>query len=261
MGEAVKKYHIGIFAFALTSVAALAAANAGGLFADEPDLYRPKPIDPVWGGFYAGWHFGLADTEDSVKDKDGLNHHASFSVSDTAFMGGGQAGYNWQGTGRLSRLIVGVEADIGDLALHGKSLDPRSSGATYSGFDSGLYGDVTGRVGLVSGKGLVYGKAGFAFFNGDVFVDNSAGSYGGGRAVTSTLTGWTAGGGVEFPVTASWSIKGEYLHFDFGSQNAVLHTPTHGDFRYSNDLTADTFTLGVNYHVGSHYTPLDKPLK
>jgi outer membrane immunogenic protein len=256
-GIAVKKYLIGIFAFALTSVAAFAAANAAELLGEVADGYRPKPLDPVWGGFYAGWHFGLADAQDSVKDIDGLNHRASFSVSDTAFIGGGQAGYNWQGSGRLSRLVVGVEADIGDLALRGKSFDPRSSGVTYSGFDSGLYGDVTGRVGVALSKGLLYGKAGFAFFNGDVFVDNTAGSFGGGRAsAPDSFTGWTAGGGFEFFVTPSWTIKGEYLHFDFGSQNAVLHTPKDGDFRYSNSLTADTFTLGVNYHVGSHYTPL-----
>jgi outer membrane immunogenic protein len=255
----VKKYCIGTFAFALASVAGLAAANSGemALFADGPGRYRDKLSYPAWGGFYVGGHFGLASEEDNVKDTNGLNGRARFSVNDTAFTGGGQAGYNWQ----VGRLVLGVEGDIGTMDLRTKSFDPRSSGVTYSGIDGGLYGDITGRVGVNLGKALAYGKAGFAFFSGDVFVDNSAGSFGGGRALApDNFTGWTAGGGVEFLVTPSWSIKGEYQHFDFGSQNAVLQTPKHGDFRYSNELTADTFTVGVNYHFGSSssssYTPL-----
>ena len=88
-------------------------------------------------------------------------------------------------------------------------------------------------------------------------MDNHLGGFGGGRAYTSdTLTGWTAGGGLELSITPAWSIKGELLHFDFGSQNATLHTPVNGNFRYSNDLTVDTATLGVNYHFGSVYVPL-----
>jgi opacity protein-like surface antigen len=29
---------------------------------------------------------------------------------------------------------------------------------------------------------------------------------------------WTAGGGVEFAISPRWSVKGEYLYFDFQNQ-------------------------------------------
>ena len=35
----------------------------------------------------------------------------------------------------------------------------------------------------------------------------------------NTLTGWTVGGGVEWKVSPLWSIKAEYLHFEFDNFN------------------------------------------
>ena len=32
----------------------------------------------------------------------------------------------------------------------------------------------------------------------------------------TTLTGWTVGGGVEWLLNPNWSVKVEYLYYDFG---------------------------------------------
>jgi outer membrane immunogenic protein len=253
----MKWLRAGIWAFTLTSVAALASANAADMYSGGPGGYKDGPGYPAWGGFYVGLHAGVAGAEDKVHDIDKLNGGARFSLTDTAFIGGGQFGYNWQGAMGFSALVLGVESDIGGIDLQSRKFDPNFPGGTFSGIQGGLYGDITGRAGITLGQALAYGKAGFAFYDGQAFVDNHLGGFAGGRAFThDTFTGWTAGGGLEFLVTPVWSVKAEYLHFDFGSQNAVLHTPANGTFRYSNDLTADTFTLGVNYHFGSGYAPL-----
>ena len=70
---------------------------------------------------------------------------------------------------------------------------------------------------------------------------------------SSTFDGWTAGGGLEYLVNPAWSIKGEYLHFDFGNQTVQFT----GGENWGNKLTVDTVKFGVNYHVGGRgYEPL-----
>jgi outer membrane immunogenic protein len=79
-------------------------------------------------------------------------------------------------------------------------------------------------------------------------VNNTLGGFGGGEACTKTFDGWTLGGGLEWMVARDWSFKVEYQHFDFGTENATLHTPVNGTFRYSNHLTANAVMVGVNFH-------------
>lgn len=251
----MKNYCAGLLAFTLTSAVALASANAADL--SGPGGYKDGPSYPIWTGFYAGGHLGIATADDKITDLDKLNGGATYTLHGNGFTGGGQLGYNWQGAFGYSPLVLGVEADIGGINLKGQRFDPNFFGGTFNGLEGGLYGDVTARAGVTVGGSLLYGKAGFAFFDGDAFVDNHLGGFGGGRAFTSdTFTGWTVGAGLEYMICPAWSVKGELLHFDFGSQNATLHTPVNGNFRYSNELRADTANLGINYHFGSGYSPL-----
>ena len=198
----------------------------------------------TWSGFYVGAFLGGADVDMKVHDVDNLNGGARFGINDGAFLGGGQVGYNWQ-TGNV---VFGFETDVGGMSVNKRKFDPNFPGGTFSGIDGGVIGDVTGRLGFTFGSALLYAKGGFAYFDGDAFVDNHLGALGGGRAFTDTFTGWTLGGGVEVKLSPAWSAKVEYLHFDFGTEDATLHTPFNGSFRYSNDLRADAVTVGLNYH-------------
>ena len=200
-----------------------------------------------WSGFYVGAFIGGADVNDKIHDVNNLNGGARFGINDGGFLGGGQAGYNWQ-TGNV---VFGVETDIGGISVSKRRFDPNFPGGTFSGIDGGVIGDVTGRLGYAVGSVLFYAKGGFAYFDGDVFVDNHLGGFGGGRAFAGTFTGWTLGGGAELKLSRAWSAKIEYLHYDFGTEDATLHTPHNGDFRYSNALTADAVTVGLSYHFGT----------
>ena len=71
---------------------------------------------------------------------------------------------------------------------------------------------------------MIYGTGGFAYGGGsahlNVFdnVDNFFFSSGNN---SSTRTGWTAGGGVEWAWTNNWTFGAEYLYYDLGSRHLV----------------------------------------
>jgi outer membrane immunogenic protein len=51
----------------------------------------------------------------------------------------------------------------------------------------------------------------------DGFADTEAAS------MSTTKTGWTVGGGVEYALLNGWSLKAEYLHLDFGTAEITTH--------------------------------------
>ena len=150
--------------------------------------------------------------------------------------------------------MFGLEGDIGYLGLSANKLvnfrqdtctghysaDPKDDirySADMCAVDtkyassSGLYADITGRLGYALDRTLFYAKGGVAFFDAD-FKANYAGqscktlgTCGTGGPSTfnydhsDTLVGWTVGAGVEYALSQSWSLKAEYQHFDFGSMS------------------------------------------
>ena len=63
---------------------------------------------------------------------------------------------------------------------------------------------VRGRAGYAFDRFLIYGTGGAAF--GNIQANFSTHPI-----TTSTSTGWTAGGGVEYALGLNWSAKAEYL--------------------------------------------------
>jgi outer membrane immunogenic protein len=242
------------------SLLTLTLTGAIALSANAADIYTPSykdgPYVASWTGPFVGLHVGGIWGNVDVRDLDGLNGGAKYSFDPSGAIGGGQFGYNVQ----RGQVVFGIEFDLGYHGMTGKKFDPNFPGGTFSGLDSvGFYGDVVGRLGYAFDRTLVFATGGFATTSSQVFVDNTAGGFGGGRAPSGSFdSGWTVGGGVEYLIAPSWSLKAEYKHFDFGTENAVLVTPAHGNFRYSNDLTADSVTVGVNFLIGKGDVP---PLK
>ena len=70
---------------------------------------------------------------------------------------------------------------------------------------------------------------------------------------THTSVGWTLGAGVEWKLTAVWSVKAEYLYAEVGSQNNTI-VYTYGPFTSSLTSTAqrekdNIVRFGVNYRI------------
>ena len=122
---------------------------------------------------------------------------------------------------------------------------------------------MTGRLGYAWGNWLLYAKGGFAWFNphlsaSAVVLDGNGAPIAGvsGWDNNTTLTGWTIGGGVEWLLNPNWSVKVEYLHYDFGLNDRdwnATYCPasgascsTYGSWRvFDHDLTVNTVKLGV----------------
>jgi opacity protein-like surface antigen len=202
------------------------------------------------------------------------------NLNGSGVFGGGQFGYNWQG-GASCCFVFGIEIDIGgaDTSIGDHNFFIVNPNKGDDGFGTaafrvrsqggGFYGDVTGRLGYVWGSALIYAKGGFAWLNtnfqvdeiltdghGNVFFNN------GNNNNNNTLTGWTLGGGIEYMLGTNWSVKVEYLHFDFSNieNNHCCGDGFFNDFRFFNkDLTVDTVKVGVNYHL--HPAPVALPYK
>lgn len=232
----------------LLALVGLAGAATFSGAASAADMGRPvykAPPAPVatvydWTGFYVGGHVGYGWAQKDWRDSVGLfntSHHAD------GFMGGGQAGFNYQ----VNQFVFGVEGDISWANLTGGSNVLGALGAVprtgIVNTDVDWTATLTGRAGLAFDRWLVYGKGGVAWAH-DRFSTNF---YTPGTVdFTDTRIGWTAGAGVEYAFAPQWSAKLEYNYMDFGRQS-VSFAP---GFATDIDQQIHALKFGVNYKFG-----------
>ncbi len=292
------------FKYISTGVAALGALAISAQ-ADAADMYAPggggykdipvlAPPPPMWTGFYAGINMGAAWSNLDLNRIYEPNYTTCLPLTgggyciggdhlnSTSAFGGGQLGYNWQGWGNF---VVGVEVDLegvgggNERSFFGvtQANDPVRGGIPFTATfkeNGGFAGDVTGRLGYAWGNWMLYAKGGFAWFNPQISARATAFDKTGVPIATiggydnnTSLTGWTIGGGVEWLLNPNWSVKLEYLYYDFGLNDtwnatycpvsgAACSTYGTGWRAFNNDLTVNTVKLGVNYHLTSGYVPL-----
>nr|AGD93248.1 porin [uncultured bacterium] len=225
------------------AIAAVQLVCSGSAFAQDAAF--------DWSGFYAGIHAGALDGDTRVTNTAPGVDPGPFDYSIDGGFGGITFGYNWQ----AGNVVFGVEGDLGYLDPSGQGIIPSSDPVHHQDLtlDSGLYGDLTGRVGFSFDRVLLYAKGGAAFFDGEAMQASTRPEYA--PTGTDTFTGWTAGAGVEYAVTNKISIKAEYQHFDFGEEHGyqtslVADPPTPVGYRFDNYTTVDfdTFKIGLNYH-------------
>ena len=64
----------------------------------------------------------------------------------------------------------------------------------------------------------------------------------------------TAGGGMEFALSDSWSAKAEYMHYELGKQSFDLGLIPSASGGAGSPVAAttrgDSVQIGVNYHLG-----------
>lgn len=188
------------------------AAKAADIPGGPAPYYSPRPVDSVfnWAGAYAGVNLGYewGSVFNNGADPNGI-------------AGGIQGGYNWQ----YGHFVFGGEAD---LSVSGSE----DTFAPYK-FSNPWFGTLRGRIGYAFSNVLVYGTGGFAF--GDLTASI------GGLDETHTLTGWTAGAGMEVGFTPNWSARVEYLYLDLSDQAYTITGAQNG-------LGASLLRFGINYH-------------
>jgi outer membrane immunogenic protein len=268
-------------AAALGALAVASGANAADMYAGGGLKEAPYVPPPLWTGFYIGAHIGAAweniNTEHFRYDDYGYGWSdyapGFFNMQNNnqadAF-GGAQLGYNYQFS---PAWVAGIEVDLGgmDVNVHPHGVastwwggGPGTSALMDGESNGGFYGDVTGRLGWTWGPAMIYAKGGFAWLDANLKMRESVYDPWGGSGCygwcdynhnnSNTLTGWTVGGGLEWKVSPSWSIKAEYLHFDFTNFNQnccndymYQWDSSYNNFNHNADLTVDTVKLGFNY--------------
>jgi outer membrane immunogenic protein len=208
-----------------------------------------------WNGLYVGGVFGGAvgsvrgtgnDANPFPPNTGELGNHGS------GFTAGGQVGWNWM---IAPKVVVGVEGDISYLGIDHMSV------SFFNGIGSGnqaaLLVDTSwiatarGRIAYNTGPALLYATAGGAWVH---VKDTFIGNFGLLPSSTKTLSGWTAGGGIETVLWGNWSSKTEYLYVDVGEGDTLRDLP--GAFAITADHKFHLFRSGIVYRFGNN--PLAK---
>jgi outer membrane immunogenic protein len=259
----------------LLGTAALIALAAGtpAMAADPVPVFN-------WTGFYLGVNVGGSWGRMNTNVLLAGAPFGGESHKMDGWLGGAQAGYNWQ-TGAW---VFGVEADIqatsqkGTSNFPGRTPDipaipcilfdppapaciqgtgipgvPGTPGVVSNRHELTWFGTLRGRLGVAATPTwLLYGTGGLAF--GEVTTDavftiptgSAAASF------SDIRTGWVLGAGTEWAFWPGWSVKIEYLHIDLGD---ITHSfgslaPFSGAFTARSHIVDDIARIGVNYKIG-----------
>jgi outer membrane immunogenic protein len=253
-------------AIAIAAIAALVGtpAFAADMALKAPP---PLTSATSWSGFYVGLNggYGWGNQTVAFSPNDPIAYAFSCGgtggstcpppapVDSNGEFGGIQVGYNWQ----FSHVaLAGVETDLDGAGIHGSGtstflMDPAAPPGT-SDFvaqqDITWFGTVRGRLGwLPSDDLLLYATGGFAFAhvneNLSLNVNPALGGAGAGSfafsctfpgtncffgSTSRTVTGWTAGAGLEYALWNNVSLKAEYLFVSLGGApvNVAANTAT-----------------------------------
>lgn len=188
------------------------------------------PASSDWSGFYIGGHLGGGKSIiDWTYDLGGTADHEGDGV-----LGGAQAGYNFQS----GAWVFGAEADISASGIEGDTDCPNPAFTCSS--DAQWLSTVRARIGYSFDNLLVYGTGGLGIGRFEMSTNNGAGVSG---STTKTDTGWVAGAGVEYAFSPRWSVKAEYMYYDFGSSSYEVD----GGLDVDVDQRFHTGKIGVNF--------------
>ncbi|MGP0092728.1 MAG: outer membrane protein [Xanthobacteraceae bacterium] len=181
------------------------------------------------------------------------------SANDSNFLGGGQAGCNWQS----GTLVFGLEGDVDYFHSNPGYINGTGTLSTGDPFTvtqsltTDLFATVRPRLGVAADRNLGYITGGAAFTKTSytqTYADalNAGLTPGTGSASGSkSLVGWTAGAGWEYAWTDNWTLRFEYLFAMFPTTSALgaITDPAGGSntLHGSGDLVIQTTRFGVNY--------------
>ena len=263
------------FAALISAVPAILLSQMASA-ADMPVKARPKVVAPApvysWTGCYvgvnAGGHWGSVNDPAVITNNtwftggggtDLASAAAAFpnTLNPSGFAGGGQFGCNWQ----MSNFVIGAEGDITGLtgsASRNTSFLVAGGGnnfVTDSAKDEWM-STVRARAGWAFDRVLVYATGGVAFahwsFN-HAYSNTFDPGFATNVTTSTTRTGWTVGGGLEYALTNNWTVRGEYLYADFGTFNNYLthFSPTFGGTGFTvlhpEKLRENIARAGLNY--------------
>lgn len=228
---------------------ALAMAAQPVLAADIPvaPAYKAPVVAPMfnWTGFYAGGHVGYGWGRSATSSPDSVFDFGSGSISakTDGWLGGGQVGYNYQS----GNLVFGLEGDFSWAGIDGRgTVGPNFVTADYKSLAT-----IAARLGYAFDRTLIYAKGGFGFADVTNFATDTSDTLDTTRR-SGWVSGYALGGGLEYAVDPAWSLKLEYLYFNFNDKRS---TNSDTDI-YTHKNRIHTVKLGFNYRFATGKAPV-----
>jgi outer membrane immunogenic protein len=225
----------------LIAASAALLVSTSAYAADVVIDQAPLPVAAYdWSGAYIGVNAGGGFGKFKHPVTDNGTSVASINVTAGGFLGGVQAGYNWQS----GQMIYGVEADFQGSAVKGEASGNFGPNSLKAGTKVDWFGTLRARIGYTPvDRFMVYGTGGLAYGHVKSYLDANIGGTPGSYSESDTKTGWTVGGGAEYAVNTNWTIKTEYLYTDLGKSTVF----SQGGTTLKNDVAFHTVRVGLNY--------------
>lgn len=229
------------------TLGAIAPAQAADMPVKVMPIKAPVAVDPGWTGFYVGGNAGYSWGDwDATGVVIGPTGEHKFNVD--GFIGGLQAGYNWQFN---RNWLIGVEGDFQWSAEKDNFSwifpivfgDARSGLTISNEMKFPWFATARARFGYIPDPNwLLYVTGGLAVGRVEDNASLTLGAINLAVSDATTKTGWTAGGGVEAKLgnSSHWSAKLEYLYIDLGTMNFFTNTVS---IRVRDNIAR----LGLNY--------------
>jgi outer membrane immunogenic protein len=188
------------------------------------------------------------------------------TASEDGFVGGVQAGYNWQ----FRCTVFGIEADYSWADInHDRTFTTGGlvfpGGATlWVNNDHQAFGTVRAGSGLIVDNLLLYVTGGFAYANFNRSVTLSVPALGIAETFEQDKTrwGWTFGFGTEWAAWNNWTIKSEVLYARFQNEDSTFTCtgvfaacPTGATRSFERQDSLWVTRIGINYKFGG-YAPV-----
>lgn len=202
---------------------------------------------PKWEGLYGGGQIGYgwgSQTYQFIRDS------AETSFNSHGMVGGLTFGYNLQD----ANVVYGIEADFSWAGITGNKLNSNGFNPPCTTPGEGCtanvknFGTARARVGYDFNNIMPYVTGGIAFTRANGSADTGACGYVGSCSFNATSWSPVVGAGVEWLMTNSWSVKGEYIYIPLlGSSSMAL--PSNGTSQVNvSSMSYGAARVGINYH-------------
>ena len=224
---------ISLIASMLYAFCSLAYAGPERYSGKEIKQVAPLPPCPTRTGFYVGafggYKFGSSGVDLSLggdwnfrpEDRNVVQAHSPENLDASGAEAGGLLGYNYQFP---HNWVVSLEADGGYLWLRNSDESGIFHTPTTGNFNiktsfkTHYLVTIGPRIGYAFGRWLPYVTGGLAIGDLDLFQRIRGLTYffeEGGKQI-ETNVGWMIGGGLEYALTAHWSMRAQYQYVDLG---------------------------------------------
>jgi outer membrane immunogenic protein len=224
-----------LLASTVTFFAFSAAQAADAIVYEEPVPVVTAPVFS-WTGGYVGGQIGYGWGKSRFS-----NEFTAINVKPDGFLGGLYAGYNFD---LGNSFVLGVDGDVTYNNLKDSYSETDVDGTESLESKLRWSGAVRARAGVAMDRFLPYIAGGVAFGS----VKNTLSASNAVEEVSvsqsKTLTGWTAGAGVDYAATDNVIVRLEYRYTDYGHKDFDFGVPEAGvrDKFKTNDVR-----LGVAY--------------